>query len=98
MKLSKADCLEISLTHIWKLPVISWLWFELNSDCYKKLQKVILRYILVNDASVAASTCIRDEGLLPHHTDGSHFKIYIQPGENLSPGENAVLLFNLLAR
>lgn len=102
MKLSKADCLEISLTHIWKLPVISWLRFELNSDCYKKLQKVILRYILVNDASdasVAASACIRDEGLLPHHIDGSLFKIYIVPGENLSPGENSVfLLFNLLTR
>lgn len=102
MKLSKADCLEISLTHIWKLPVISWLWFELNSDCYKKLQKVILRYTLVNDASdtsVAASTCIRDEVLLPHHIDGSNFKIYILPGEILSPGDNSVfLLFNLLTR
>lgn len=102
MELSKADCLEISLTHIWKLPVISWLWAEWNSDCYKKLQKVILGYILINDASaasVAASACIRDEGLLPHYIDSSQFKIYILPGENPSPGKNSVfLLFNLLTR
>lgn len=65
----------------------------------QKATKVSLGYILVNDASAAASTCIKDEGLLPHHIDGSHFKIHILPGENLSPGENAVfLLFNLLTR
>lgn len=70
------------------------VWIEL-----RLLQKVSLGYILINDASAAASTCIRDEGLSLHHIDGSHFKIHILPGENLSPGGNAVfLLFNLLTR
>lgn len=74
----------------------------MKSDCYKKPQKVIHRYILVNDAldaSVVASACIRDEGLLLHRIDGSNFKICSLPGENQSPGENSVfLLFNLLTK